>query len=637
MAVFHEIEQTEVSFRELFQKWVNIRNFPSVVDLVFFDRWDAIRQGQAISIEDFVEVVSNHFQHNGKTKDHDKIFPRESRISALADELRNPGTTTKPEGFDKKLESGNEQWKFYVKKNFQLSSNPSQSAIGINQFGNCLYQIMTEKEQRELLKSWHKSGRDEPYYQAPVTPLENAYVDYIKAHIRGSAENHGHRGRDDTFEQMKLGLSSSFKKDLLRKLSDRCPSCMPRVEKAIEAAKKAEPEREKARKEKKRKAGMDYVADDDDDDDYMQASPSKKRDCKDKRSTPPKLLQLNIQAYNPYFNARQMFQNSFDNSNVQLDQTAFQQLTSGQGKWANSDIPTNNAVNLYDNANSASWGGLYRGNNILDNQHDDLSAIRQFNATHEYPNNIDPNLLVYNRIASNSAHQCFPAAQPLVSRVDASHHSATLDDVNEEDESDGMPAKWVYEDCYPPDPYGLLDSTSKTQPELKLAPKPSTYHESDEHAVKGLNDMARFNDDFFGLSSADNDDQQMEAEQATEPQLELNDGSTDYSPLFEATDLIDFDKLFGESDPDSPDAEVQSPDVSTTVSQQPSVVIDPALTPEAEAEVETISPNTDRATHPGQTTTPYHLRRSWWNSYKPRGGTNLTLPQIPSGSSSNQS
>jgi hypothetical protein len=651
MAADEQMKQTQVSFRN----WVTIRSFPAVCDLEFHDRFEALEQ--AISIRDFEDVVAFHFLQDKKTTDADKIFPREVRLLALATELQKPGTD-KPEGFDKKQTSGNEQWKYYTKKNFQLSFSENCSATGINQRAGFLYQAMAEAEQMDLRSSWIKSGRNETYYQAPVTALENAYVDYIKAHIRGKAENHAHRGRDDTFEQLKLGISSSFKKDLLKKLSEKCPSCMSRVEKAKQAAEKANPKRKMIREEKKRKAEIDIVGNDDDSE-YRQASPTKKRVCSKKSPlsvvTPP---QVPIQ--NGHLGVAQPSSNFFNLFALQSKPTGFYPAINGFGQWHNQQIINNNAANIYCGDHSGvntfdydfSGADPYSSNPHQDNEisiNEQISLVHdleQFNKSTKYPEDVDPALLnststPNNLFNGNSENQPTPAAQPTYPQVDPRVMN----------ESPGGMVAWVCEDSYPDQPFEITETTN-SEPVPK--PNPPANNQSEEYIIYGSDqtDMAQFDANYFKSSTPTNCSfPQTEAEQVIEPQPEVNDNWDDPDALFDEFINWDNENTTEEFENASSDTQVPSPDSSAQVPQQPSFAIDPSLALQAEAEAAKEANETEKQTSEahkkaknpkaaakmerkvcGKVATRYVRKPpSMYGNWKPRTGTNLTLPQVPPG------
>jgi len=243
-----KMKNTNITFRE----WAGILSCPPVIDPLFRARIDDLQN--AITIPNFQDVLANWFDANHKTADPDKIFPREARIDALKKELQNGGTQ-KPVTFDKKQEGGNEQWRWYVKTNYQISAKDIELPDGLWNDGGTLYAQLKGNEPTRIVSAWKKSN---PHVrrpvQAPVTALENAYIDYIKGHIGGGGR---HRGRDETFEQLKLGISSSFAKGLIAKLNAMCPGCNKRIQQSKDAAKKAEPQRAEARAQRKRKADND--------------------------------------------------------------------------------------------------------------------------------------------------------------------------------------------------------------------------------------------------------------------------------------------------------------------------------------------------------------------------------------------
>ncbi|KAH6715387.1 hypothetical protein BKA61DRAFT_574840 [Leptodontidium sp. MPI-SDFR-AT-0119] len=113
----------------------------------------------------------------------------------------------------------------------------------------------------KLTQNWksaqalYKNDPDKVKLQAPITPLEDIRINWIKAHI---SEKVGpqttkiiHHGRDATYFRLTQGISSSIIKDVVSQLVDCCPGCHDRVETAAEAAVKAEPKREDRRAAKR--------------------------------------------------------------------------------------------------------------------------------------------------------------------------------------------------------------------------------------------------------------------------------------------------------------------------------------------------------------------------------------------------
>jgi hypothetical protein len=275
----HEVmlQRTGKTFRE----WANILHQPVFDDPsnnLFDERREAL--SSAIAVPQFEDVLSQHFGASKKITDADKIFPRQCRLNDLITEFiawKMNNKTNKPEGFSQKGE-GDAQWTYYVKNSFECyvppSKDPSEEVIidGITQKAYMLYEPIQEKNnpndqdkitivnnsrktvRDEIRKVWEASKRQAPYYQPPVTCVENAYIDYIKAHIRGKEHGFTHRGRDDTFNQMKLDISSSFPKALIAKINAQCPTCKPRVDSCSKTGEAREKVRDAIRKEKRKAA-----------------------------------------------------------------------------------------------------------------------------------------------------------------------------------------------------------------------------------------------------------------------------------------------------------------------------------------------------------------------------------------------
>jgi len=236
-----------------FNEWANIRDLPSGFDYQIAHGLTS----QAISLPIFKDVLSEFFSDQKKTKDADKIFPRQSRINAIKENLSNDGDTPAPVNYN----VGNAQWKFHNKNSFQyLPDRRLDLKIGstphLLQKGGVLYANMKQEDQDSVKSLYQKQPKHLRSFElAPVTAIEDSYMHFIKAHIyhkNPEEENPiwGHHGRDGTFDQLKMGISSSFAKLLVQKIINKCPGCKERVTISSEVGK----EREKKTKAK-RKAG----------------------------------------------------------------------------------------------------------------------------------------------------------------------------------------------------------------------------------------------------------------------------------------------------------------------------------------------------------------------------------------------
>jgi hypothetical protein len=268
----HEVMlQLEETTKQTFRQWVTFRTQPTYYDEYFYERE---ANTEKIPLREFEDAVSLYFSQQFKMRDADKVFPRECRYIELIKE-KTEGDTPKPTGFSKD-DNNSALWAYYVKFNFdyyqptwdnqnQLFSPDERhddwrtlehrSSDGIMQYANVLYEAMFDpktppkkknpkanldgqpqyveilkKEERQTLSNLVKSSNHTGnYYQAPVTFLENAYIDYIKAHVKGRDQKFAHRGRDDTYNHMKMYISSSFSKDLIARINAVCPTCKERI------------------------------------------------------------------------------------------------------------------------------------------------------------------------------------------------------------------------------------------------------------------------------------------------------------------------------------------------------------------------------------------------------------------------
>jgi hypothetical protein len=182
----------------------------------------------ALTLQEFEDLLSQYFGKQHKIKDADKIFPRQSRIDHIIAEKQNEGTTNKPASYDNS--PTNAGWKFYVKKYFQCSNQNLRMDSGLLQLANHLYTPMPDPEQSFVEDMWNQYMPSAEHRQAPITSVEQSYIHYIQAHIHISTDKNGndiysHRGRDETFDFLKFGISSSFPKALISELNANCPSC----------------------------------------------------------------------------------------------------------------------------------------------------------------------------------------------------------------------------------------------------------------------------------------------------------------------------------------------------------------------------------------------------------------------------
>ena len=237
-----------------FHDWARIR--PASFQDYFLGGTDANINAltNTVTLEGFEDAISSYFAAMKKAKDPDKLFPRETRIELLKAELKNKGSTSKPEGYDKS--ANNAGYKFWVHNSFDFRPNTAfQFKSRLIQHPGLLYFKETEKSQKEIVRKWKKLDEDSegPFFQAPVTSVENSYIDFLKAHIYPAQGKNGnfyfvHRGRDETYARLTMGISSSFAKQLVTNISWKCPTCEPRMKELSEAGKAREKERSKKRK-----------------------------------------------------------------------------------------------------------------------------------------------------------------------------------------------------------------------------------------------------------------------------------------------------------------------------------------------------------------------------------------------------
>ena len=207
-----------------FNDWATINDLPFEVDQ------------SVISLPDFKDVLSEYFSKQKKIKDADKIFPRQSRINAIKDDLAS-GKTPAPNNYP----GDDAQWKYHNRNKFQYHPNvllylQTGTQPYLVQHPQQLYESLSEAEQEDAKKQWKKHQPDEIYWnQAPVTAIEDSYRHYFSAHIYYIPDQDGksaqvhHRGRDETYLRLKRGISSSFSKNLIMKINAMCPTCKAHV------------------------------------------------------------------------------------------------------------------------------------------------------------------------------------------------------------------------------------------------------------------------------------------------------------------------------------------------------------------------------------------------------------------------
>ncbi len=207
-----------------------------------------------VTLEDFEDAVSSYLADKIKARDPDKLFPREARIELLKAELKNRGSTNKPDGYDRT--ANNAGYKFWAHNSFEFRPTTAfQFKSGLIQHPGFLYFKESEKSQKQIIRKWKKiyPKSEGPFLQAPVTSVENSYNDFLRAHIYRAQDENGnhyfvHRGRDETYAHLTMGISSSFPKKLVTDISWKCPTCLPRMIELSKAGKAREKERKKKRK-----------------------------------------------------------------------------------------------------------------------------------------------------------------------------------------------------------------------------------------------------------------------------------------------------------------------------------------------------------------------------------------------------
>lgn len=237
-----------------FHDWARIR--PAPFQDWFLGGKDASINAltSTVTLEGFEDAVSSYFAIKIKAKDPDKLFPREARIELVKAELKNKGTTSKPEGYDQS--GSNANYKYWVHNSFEFRPTTAfQFKSRLIQHPGLLYYKEKEEKQKQIVQKWKDlyPKSEGPFSQAPVTSVENSYIDFLKAHIYTAKSKMGnlyfvHRGRDETYAQLTRGISSSFKKQLVTDISWKCPTCEPRMRELSEAGKAREKKRSKKRK-----------------------------------------------------------------------------------------------------------------------------------------------------------------------------------------------------------------------------------------------------------------------------------------------------------------------------------------------------------------------------------------------------
>ena len=174
-----------------------------------------ITAGNLPTIEQMYDVIQKYLDGNGKTRDVDKMLPRESRINDLRAELLIQqaaamnevmgfkgaiSTTPAPANYSQDPENSKAQWKYYVKENFYLADG----------------------------KLWNKGTLKDP--DKEVIPAEQMYWRFCWAHIARSGE---HLGRDGTYKKYKVN-----KHIIADLITIKCPGCAKRQRKCAQSNEK---------------------------------------------------------------------------------------------------------------------------------------------------------------------------------------------------------------------------------------------------------------------------------------------------------------------------------------------------------------------------------------------------------------
>ncbi|CAL3965877.1 unnamed protein product [Diplocarpon coronariae] len=209
-------------------------------------------------------VIAEQFIADGKSKQFDKLIPRQFFIEAVQNLKKNSEAPPYYPNDPKKQATFKYESKRY-------SFNEDGEVIykhGLAQLPGKLYEDISEKDAKAVRNSYssghavkHPNGR---HLQAPVTPFENMWVNFVEAHTGEVTDAHGNATLDDagkakwrhfsiqqTYERLKMGISSVFSKRLVTELNRCCPICKPKMELAAAAAAKAEPRRRATRADNK--------------------------------------------------------------------------------------------------------------------------------------------------------------------------------------------------------------------------------------------------------------------------------------------------------------------------------------------------------------------------------------------------
>jgi hypothetical protein len=261
-----------------------------------------------MTLAEFEDALSSYFSTDDKTQDPDKIFPRMCRIDLVRQELENPGSTNKPQGFDNQRLEDNTQWKHQIKTKFQIGGNHPILVNNppLQQYPGEIYPILSEKEQNQVIHAYKtrtKVTACEALIQAPVAPVELAFNHFLLAHVELEVKPDSkptliHRSRDATYDFLRMGLSAGFKKAEVNSLISHCKTCTRRVQaarlahqKRLEKPKAQDEEGNPATNNKhtKRKSPPQSIQAPDEN----EIPATKKRRTKSKNPTPPQPIQQN--------------------------------------------------------------------------------------------------------------------------------------------------------------------------------------------------------------------------------------------------------------------------------------------------------------------------------------------------------
>jgi hypothetical protein len=219
-----------------------------------------LQNANYISPDDFIREIS-HALIDGKSTSSEKILSQQT-MNNIIREKKEVGSYTDTIQCPKKRATA----KYSIKeKYFWLRREDSSGDFtpflcnGVNflrKAETLYYAALPKKTCEAIINNWKSQGNQgiPDFLQAPVSTLENTYIDFFNGHVRRNAQGRviGHSGRDETYAKLMAGISGDFPKTLCQKLIMNCATCQTKAMGQSKAGKDAEHKKQQKRLEKKR-------------------------------------------------------------------------------------------------------------------------------------------------------------------------------------------------------------------------------------------------------------------------------------------------------------------------------------------------------------------------------------------------